>query len=387
MTEIRKPFEMVLPEDVGGLAHAFKREGFELYVVGGAVRDAVMGVKPKDYDLATNATPEQVIGILRPIRVWSFDEVGRAFGVVRARLQNPDPEVLCREYEIATFREDIGAGRRPDSVVFTTIEGDVKRRDLTINALFYDIQKGELVDLVGGLADIEARVVRTVGDPFERFAEDRLRVLRCLRFASKLGYRMHSDTEAAIVKDSNLYGVSAERVRDEFVKAVHSAQSVPRLIEQLTAFGMWERIFPGLQVDVNFDSLVSTRGVDTRTVPVLLAILLERNDVAAVRKRLNELKYSDVEVRQIAFLMQFRELTIGSSFRLRKAFLSSALSMQDLATYFLERGLPQHDLMYAFFSYLAQAPIKGDTLLGEFSGKQLGVELERQEVELFRGLL
>ena len=205
---------MDLPNSVLKMNQIFKENGYELYVVGGAVRDLLYGSEPKDFDLVTNAKPEEIKFILNMYRTI---ELGEQFGIVNVVTEDG-------QYEIATFRRDIGKGRRPDSVEFTTIDQDVKRRDLTINALFYDIDKGEVVDLVGGIGDIERNVVRTVGSAVERFDEDKLRVLRALRFAARVGSDVDKDIESAISKDKttisgNGLPISQERIRDEFLKS------------------------------------------------------------------------------------------------------------------------------------------------------------------------
>lgn len=375
MMGIRKPFQMVLPEDLLDLSRIIVGAGFQLYVVGGAVRDAIMGVVPKDYDVATNATPDQVLALLKAT-AWKTDEVGKSFGVVRARNNG-------EEYEVATFRQDVGEGRRPDSVVFTTIEEDVKRRDFTINALFYDIQNQEIVDLVGGMNDIRLGMIRTVGDPRDRFREDRLRVLRAIRFASKLGYAIEDETYDAIRIDNNLDGVSPERIHDEFVKSVKSAKDPDHMFGLLCDFMMWPRVFPAL--DVNFE----TRG--ERSVPVMLALMLRDNEVPVVAKRLNELKYNDVEVRQTTFLMNFRDLKPTNAVRLRKAYVSCGISLDDLVTFCVHHpgGSDEGMAMVSHFkAYLDLAPVKGDDLLAEgYMGARLGEELQRREAELFRGLV
>ena len=196
--EANQSLKLNVPKDVLDLHSLFKKNKRELYVVGGAVRDALLGQKPKDFDLATDAKPEEVVKILKSGGVETIGEVGQAFGVVIAK--TPDfPEGM----EIATFREDIGSGRRPDAVKFSTIDKDVLRRDLTINALFYDIDRGEVVDLVGGVADIMSNTIRTVGQAQLRFDEDRLRVLRALRFAGRTGSKLEKYTPAAIQADNN----------------------------------------------------------------------------------------------------------------------------------------------------------------------------------------
>ena len=154
---VRLSFELDVPDSLMVLADVFDRNGEELYIVGGAVRDALQGKEPKDFDVATGADPDRVIEIVNQLDGFKVLEVGKAFGIVVVIA--PDKE----EYEIATFRKDIGAGRRPDSVEFTSIEEDVKRRDLSINALFYDIKRKEVVDYVGGIEDLKNGVVNVVG--------------------------------------------------------------------------------------------------------------------------------------------------------------------------------------------------------------------------------
>lgn len=374
-------FEMVLPEDLWGLSFLFRSEGHQLYVVGGAVRDAVMGLKPKDYDVATDATPDQVIALLAQVPAWRLTEVGKAFGVVRVRLEGGD-----HEYEVATFRRDVGEGRRPDSVVFTSIDEDVLRRDLTVNALFYDPQRGCIVDLVGGLADIRDQVIRTVGEPDDRFREDRLRVLRAIRFASRFGWSMDAATAMSICNDNNLSGVSPERIRDEFVKGLAGSRSVRQFLAELERFDMWPRIFPGLHVSRSPDVMVSSSGPESRSVPVVLALLLEGNHPDVVGKSLSGLKYTSDEVRLACFLRDFRDMSPACAYRFRRRF--DALNIDDelLVEYCLERGLPPTAMVTTFLDY--QVTEAGETLLAEgFSGAALGRELERRETLHFQQLL
>lgn len=190
--------EIPIPKDLQQVAEIFFKAGAQLYLVGGSVRDALMGKIPKDFDVATNVSPDQVIRIMSSHTEFKMKEVGKSFGVVI--VVGPSGE----EFEVATFRKDIGVGRRPDSVEFTDISTDVQRRDLTINALFYDIKSHEVVDYVGGIEDIKNNVVRTVGDPHQRFAEDRLRILRAFRFAGRMGADLDPTTAAAIHADNSL---------------------------------------------------------------------------------------------------------------------------------------------------------------------------------------
>ena len=186
-----------------------RRAGHEAYLVGGCVRDLVMGLTPTDWDVATDAVPERIEALF-PHTV----PVGKAFGVMVV-LHEGTP------YEVATFRGD-GAyldGRRPSEVVFTGPEEDVQRRDFTINALMYDPLEGLLYDWVEGLEDLRRHLVRTVGDPHLRFSEDRLRLLRAVRFAARTGFTLEEETARAVRQMvDRVLDVSAERIGDELTR-------------------------------------------------------------------------------------------------------------------------------------------------------------------------
>ena len=204
-----------VPEDIKKIKDIFIKNGHKLFVVGGAVRDALLGKSPKDWDLATDAVPDKVEAMMKGAGLKTIP-TGKAFGVINVFTDND-------EFEIATFRKDLSGGRRPDAVEFTDIQTDVLRRDLTINALFFDIDTNEVVDLVGGVEDLKNGVVRTVGNPADRFGEDRLRILRAIRFAGRFGSELDPAVEAALKKDNSLKGVSPERIRDEFLKGIKTA--------------------------------------------------------------------------------------------------------------------------------------------------------------------
>ncbi|MBF0244577.1 MAG: CCA tRNA nucleotidyltransferase [Planctomycetes bacterium] len=179
--------------------------GFTAYLAGGAVRDLLLGRSPKDFDVVTDARPQEVLKIFRRTR-----KVGIAFGVV-----------LVQDFgdstEVATFRTDgtYSDGRRPDSVSFTDPASDALRRDFTVNGLFYDIATGEVVDHVGGLEDLQRHRIRAIGHPQDRFGEDYLRILRALRFALQLGFEIEEETWIAA---RNLAG----KIRDLAPERVHA---------------------------------------------------------------------------------------------------------------------------------------------------------------------
>ena len=217
------------------VAARLRQKGFQAYFVGGCVRDLLRGEEPKDWDIATDACPEDVIKQF-PQAVL----VGAQFGVVGVVI---DKQCI----EVATFRNDglYSDGRRPDVVSYTSDpREDVLRRDFTINGLLLDPVSDEVLDYVDGRRDIEQRVVRAIGPPERRFAEDRLRMLRAIRFAAMLEYQIEADTlEAVRAHAEAIREVSAERVRDELLRILTSGQA-RRGFELLDASGLLVQILP-----------------------------------------------------------------------------------------------------------------------------------------------
>ncbi len=192
--------------DATSVVRTLRDAGHVAYFAGGCVRDELLGLEPKDYDVATDAPPDVVRKVFR-----NTQAVGAAFGVVLVRVGNS-------QIEVATFRTDgkYEDGRRPESVHFTTAEEDAKRRDFTINGMFLDPLTREVIDYVGGQNDLAAKTLRAIGIADERFAEDHLRMLRAVRFASKFSLTEQADTEAAIKRHAPLLArISPERIADE----------------------------------------------------------------------------------------------------------------------------------------------------------------------------
>src|SRR5437773_226416 len=183
--------------------------GFAAFWVGGCVRDFLLGREPHDYDIVTSALPEQVEKLFKRTLA-----VGRKFGVMIA-LEGG------HEFQVATFRAeaDYRDGRRPETITFGDAQADARRRDFTVNGLFYDPVENQSHDWVGGEADLRTGIIRTIGAPAERFAEDHLRLLRAVRFAARLGFEIEPETFAAIRKHAaKIKLISAERIRDELIK-------------------------------------------------------------------------------------------------------------------------------------------------------------------------
>jgi poly(A) polymerase len=197
----------------------------------------LLGKEPKDYDIATSALPEQIEKLFADTY-----PVGKSFGVIHV---NEDGHT----FEVATFRSDSGYsdGRRPDAVIFTHAEDDAQRRDFTINGLFYDPLKDEVLDFVGGQDDLKNKLIRFIRDPHERILEDHLRILRAIRFKNTLDFGYHPDTYAALKKHAALADkVSWERVRDELNKII-MARRAPVAFEDLQDTGVLPYVLPELE--------------------------------------------------------------------------------------------------------------------------------------------
>jgi putative nucleotidyltransferase with HDIG domain len=208
--------------------------GHVAYFAGGCVRDALLGIDPKDYDIATSATPDEVQALFP-----NSTAIGAHFGVILVK-QDGFP------FEIATFRHDgsYNDGRHPESVTFSTPEDDATRRDFTANGLFQNPQSGEIIDFVSGQKDIDARVIKAIGRPSDRFQEDALRLMRAVRFATTLEFEIEPSTWSAICDNSDLLEkISSERIRDEFTRILVSNHPA-RGFDLLTESGLMRHIVP-----------------------------------------------------------------------------------------------------------------------------------------------
>lgn len=211
-----------------------QKKGHQAVFAGGCVRDKLLGIEPHDFDIATSATPDEVQSVFPGGKA-----VGKAFGVVLVKFSR-------HEFEVATFRTDgeYSDGRRPDSVTFASMEEDALRRDFTINAIFFDPISNEFHDFVGGRDDIGNKILKFVGDPFERIEEDKLRMLRFCRFAGKFKFNLDSHSfDAVRAMSPQLHFVAPERIREEFMKML--ALGTPRgVMEILFKTHLIHRIIP-----------------------------------------------------------------------------------------------------------------------------------------------
>ena len=221
----------------GQIVKQLKKAGFLAYFAGGCVRDLIMKKAPEDYDIATTAKPEDIEKIFP-----KCIPVGKQFGVMVVVYEK-------HHFEVATFRSEgpYRDGRHPDEVSFTTPEEDAKRRDFTVNGIFYDPLRRSIIDYVDGRKDIRGKRIRTIGSPKARFMEDRLRLLRAIRFAANLGFKIEPQTWQAIKElRKEIHSVSQERIRDELVK-MFTRPNAGRGLELLSESGLLKEILPEIE--------------------------------------------------------------------------------------------------------------------------------------------
>lgn len=287
---------MELPQIISTIIDKIASEGFDAYVVGGPVRDFLMGNEPKDWDLTTNAKPQDIL------KIFPHSFYNNNFGTVTIINDEASDERL-KAVEITTYRieSDYSDNRHPDKIEFTPdLEADLKRRDFTINAMAFRSAKGgnEVIDLFNGRRDIESKLIRAVGNPTERFTEDALRMMRAVRFAVQLGFDIEEETFQSIRKNSHLLqNISQERIRDEFTKIILS-RNPKEGIELLQNSGLLRFIIPELEAGIGVGQnrhhvytiyehlLMTLKSCPSRKLEVRLASLL--HDIAKPQTKVGE---------------------------------------------------------------------------------------------------
>ena len=234
-----KPDNSSLYIEAKKIVELLRSKGKKAFIVGGSVRDTLLGFEPKEYDITTSATPEEVCSYFK-----NTVEVGASFGVIIVLVDGV-------KFEVATFRkeESYSDGRHPDEVQYSTEESDdVIRRDFTINGLLYDPEKEQVIDYVDGLADLEKKVIRTIGDPVDRFREDKLRMMRAVRFSCRLDYEIDEPTDKALKEHAEaILEVSTERLRDELI-AIITQNNPGKGLMALTNYGLLRHIMPEIEI-------------------------------------------------------------------------------------------------------------------------------------------
>ena len=376
--------EIPLPNDIIEISNAYINAGKDIFLVGGAVRDFIQGVKPKDWDLVTNALPNESKDILKGFRV--SDEQGKNFGVLRVYTKD-EPE----GYEIASYRRDISGGRdtkgddqKVEMGGDVTIEDDCNRRDLTMNALFYDIKNKKIVDLVGGVDDIKNGVVRAVGDASQRFIEDRLRILRIFRFAARTGGQIDQKTADSIKKDNRLKNigpkddVSQERIWEEMKKAWKQAKDYRNYLAFFSKFDMWNQVFPGIEVCEDF--------VDTKDFLVEIASLFRNESTEGLEKKMvQDFRIEQEVAKKVLFLIDLSNMTVEEAYDMAKRRQQCAIS-DDTILEWLKATNSKSPITLKFMEY--RPTVSSQELMAQgIKGKDLGIEIKRLETEKFKQML
>ena len=376
--------EIPIPQDIINISNAYIKAGKDIFLVGGAVRDFIQGIKPKDWDLVTNALPNESKEILKGFNV--SDEQGKNFGVLRVFTKD-EPE----GYEIASYRKDISGGRdtkgddqKVEMGPDVTIIDDCMRRDLTINSLFYDIKNKQIVDLVGGVNDIKNGIVRAVGDASQRFIEDRLRICRIFRFAARTGGEIDGNTSKAIKTDNRLRGVgptedvSQERIWDEFKKAWKQAKDFNHYLDFFKEFDMWSEVFPG--------SKINTDLIDSRDFVVVIANLFKNeNHIGLERRLVQEYKIESDIATKIVFLVRILDLTPELAFDMFKSKIQCHIEDSTILEWFRTQGI-NDPVKIKFLEY--KPTTSAEELMSRgIRGRELGIEIKRLELENFKKLI
>lgn len=378
-----------IPEAILAVLHTLARAGFHGVVVGGAVRDALLGVGEGDWDVASNATPEEVMRLF-PRTI----PTGIEHGTVTVMCGRGDDR---HAIELTTFRGE-GAyhdGRRPSEVRFLReLTDDLARRDLTINAFAWDPVNEVFTDAFGGLADLRAGLIRAVGDAATRFAEDGLRTMRAVRFAATMGFCLAPETEAAIVGALGVFDkVSRERVRVELFKLLGAERPSLGLVP-MAGTGLWDRVLAPLELEVRDEAIAACDRLPPRPV-VRLARLLwpvrhDREQVAAIvealrpsrEERTGVLRLTDDVVDELALTAELDDVALRGP-ALRRIVAALGLAYLDDACALLELDVGRRaaiaDALTGAALTSAQLAIKGRDLIAAGIGKpgpQLGQLIE-----------
>lgn len=371
------------------IVERLRERGFQALWAGGCVRDLVLGLEPYDFDVATDATPAEVMRLF-PRTV----PVGVSFGVVR--VLGP---AGAGEVEVATFRSDgrYVDGRRPESVRFGRAEEDARRRDFTINGMFLDPLSGEVLDFVGGQDDLRAGIIRAIGDPRARFSEDKLRLIRAVRFAARFGFPLEPDTRAAVVEMADqIQVVAAERITQELMRML-IAETRSQAVALLLETGLMKALFPPLAARLELDRATLLRATlaalaslpKTTTLPVALATLfhpglpleLDEAGLNAINTMQQTLRLSNADHERVNWLVRHA----GALFALaeqrpcvRKTLLAHP-GLPDLLAYHAAmvqaRGLDDASIRYVrdYLTRLPEGPLNPEPLLTGDDLKRAGV--------------
>ena len=378
---------MFLPANVRFILDTLESNGYEAYVVGGCVRDALMGATPLDYDITTSATPDEITALFK-----KTIDTGANFGTITVLLDKIN-------YEVTTYRTETGYDdfRKPNSVAFSTdLLEDLQRRDFTINAIAYHPDRG-YSDPYGGRADITNKLIKAVGNPNERFTEDALRMLRCVRFSAKLDFTIEPLTYQALLDNAPLLkNISLERVREELIKTLLSKQ-----LQKMKTFNdtaLFKAISPDLYIYFleNLEKSIPLILKAPADLEIRFTLLLQAHPNP--KAPLTFLKFSKAEIKEISTLIRFlaKPIDLTNRYALKKLILD--LTLPTLKKYLVLKNILGHDIIQteAIISdiinkndpiFLKDLKIDGKTLIANHiltPGPTLGIVLTHLHEQVLR---
>lgn len=378
---------MNIPKDILELHSIFTDAGKELFLVGGCVRDFRLGLEPKDFDMATNAYPNEIEDILKD---YHLGLTGKNFGVMRVYTEDEPVG-----YEIATYREDETVGRKPIVKIGSTIQNDSNRRDFTINALYYNITTKALIDLVDGEKDLNDKIIRACGDPVKRINEDALRMQRAIRFKRKIGGTIEEGLHNAMLANPKLEGpdvegniipISQERIAEEFLKGLPQAANmdlVKEYVQDYFDYGYLDQVFPKLHLNKDFKA-------ESKVPEILIADLIRHNPVnnETLNKLIQDCQLTRRMATGVMFLLKFKDITEDNAYILRKHLDKTDLTMFDILDYgqMLMNYNWDMDLLlriHAFTKFNLTVDCEDLKKEGFVDGPELGLERENREKENF----
>jgi poly(A) polymerase len=390
VVEIHKPdFFDILPKEVKDLHKTFNKAGLKMFLVGGAVRDFLMGKEPKDYDIVTNTDPDVTIDMVNNSDKFELavdGTVGKRFGVIIVKHKDNIGDSM----EIAATRVDVTKGRNPKVKLGVSLEQDAQRRDLKINSLYYDLDSKNILDFTGGLDAVQNNKATFVGDITERIKEDPLRILRYCRFMATIGDNpsreeikaIKSNNKLEMELDGETQRVSQEAIWVEFEKAWNKAKDFKDYINFLTLFDMWNEVFPSVTINTDIKP--------TKSFNIMLAQLFSNIEVKNIRNFLvNELKFPDKPGSKTAsivdFLLRLRNFTKDDVFVFEKEMKRLPIVDKDIIEFYNIFNLKQKHFK-AFLKYKPVADTK-ELIKKGFKGKELGEEINRINKEAFLKIL
>ena len=365
----------IIPQSIKDIHKIFNQQGKKLYIVGGAVRDFLRGDDPKDFDLTTNALPDEVLSFLQDR--YNTNIQGKAYGTIVVYTDD-QPDGI----EITTFRQDISKGRNPQVKLGVTIEDDVKRRDITFNALFYDLDTKEIVDLTGGKEDLNKNIIKMVGNASERFDEDSLRILRAFRFASRYKSELDESTKQAIKNKNKLTTIdldtnkekriSQERIWSEFTKAWKQSEDFNFFLSLITEYDMWGELFP--------NSKINTKLINSDNFVLILSNLFLFENPFDLENKMVQVYKIEIEIaKKVVFLLKISKFDSNLVYDYYKEKLQSKIDNSTI----LEWGnILKSENIVKFSNWMPVTNVQ-DLIRKGFKKGDLGREIRRIEVDNF----